>query len=94
MFGFGGGGLGLGNMEQRGLTDDLRHPMMLESIDMMIKIWAQDPPYVFKGKYWDIKLEESVIPEFGIGALPKPYQKPHPPIAMSAMSTSSSSVRT
>ena len=71
-----------------------RPEMMLESIDMMIKIWSQDPPYTFKGKYWDFKLEESVIPEFGIGWMSKPYQKPHPPIAMSAMSTSSSSVRT
>jgi alkanesulfonate monooxygenase SsuD/methylene tetrahydromethanopterin reductase-like flavin-dependent oxidoreductase (luciferase family) len=71
-----------------------RPAMTLESVDMMLKIWSQDPPYEIKGKYWDVTLKNSVIPEFGIGWMPKPYQKPHPPIAMSAMSSGSSSVRT
>jgi alkanesulfonate monooxygenase SsuD/methylene tetrahydromethanopterin reductase-like flavin-dependent oxidoreductase (luciferase family) len=71
-----------------------RPAMVLESIDIMTRIWAQDPPYEFKGKFWDVTLKESVLPEFGIGWMPKPLQKPHPPIAVSAMSQASSSVRT
>ncbi|MBM3523731.1 MAG: LLM class flavin-dependent oxidoreductase [Alphaproteobacteria bacterium] len=71
----------------------LRPQMALEAIDMMIRIWTQDPPYEIKGKFWDVSLKDTIVPEFGIGWMPKPFQKPHPPIAMSAMSAGSASVK-
>ena len=93
LLGIGPGGL-RSDFELFKTEDHVQRPAMaLESIDMMIKIWTQDPPYEIKGKFWDISLKESVIPEFGIGWLPKPFQKPYPPITMSAMSSSSSSVK-
>jgi alkanesulfonate monooxygenase SsuD/methylene tetrahydromethanopterin reductase-like flavin-dependent oxidoreductase (luciferase family) len=72
----------------------IRVEMMHETIDTIPQIWAQDPPYEIHGKYWNINITQSVIPELGIGSMSKPYQRPHPPIVMSAMSPSSSSVRT
>jgi alkanesulfonate monooxygenase SsuD/methylene tetrahydromethanopterin reductase-like flavin-dependent oxidoreductase (luciferase family) len=56
--------------------------MTVESLDMILKLWQTDPPFDFQGDYYHIKLEEGV-PEYGIGELLQPYQKPHPPIAMS-----------
>ena len=56
--------------------------MTVESIDMILKLWQTDPPFDFKGNFYHIKLEGG-DPEHGIGELLQPYQKPHPPIAMS-----------
>ena len=52
----------------------------------ILKIWSQDPPYHLNGKYWDIVVEKNVVERLGFGYLAKPYQKPHPPIALSIMS--------
>jgi alkanesulfonate monooxygenase SsuD/methylene tetrahydromethanopterin reductase-like flavin-dependent oxidoreductase (luciferase family) len=71
-----------------------RSEMMVESIDMILHMWTHDPPYDLKGKYWHIKLDEWAWPEMGVGDMRRPFQKPHPPIAMSAMSPFSNSVRT
>ena len=56
--------------------------MTVEGIDMILKLWQTDPPFNFEGDYHHIKLE-TIDPEFGIGTIVQPYQKPHPPIAMS-----------
>lgn len=78
-----------------GNTDPvIRGERMMESIDTILKIWTQDPPYDIPGKHWHVKITEAIVPELGVGYMPKTYQKPHPPIAMSAMSPFSSSVKT
>jgi alkanesulfonate monooxygenase SsuD/methylene tetrahydromethanopterin reductase-like flavin-dependent oxidoreductase (luciferase family) len=73
---------------------ELRPPMMLESIDMVLKLWAQDPPYHIDGRFWQISLEKAVWPEFKVGYVPRPLQQPHPPIAISILTPSSASART
>ena len=75
MFGFGGGGLGLGNMEQRGRTDDLRHPMMLESIDLILRCWTAPEPFEHEGRFWRGKW---------INVQPKPLQKPYMPVGVAS----------
>ena len=75
MFGFGGGGVGLGNMEQRGLTDDLRHPMMHESIELILRCWTATEPFAHEGRFWSGR---------GINVQPKPLQKPHPPVGVAS----------
>jgi len=67
-----------------------RGAMMLEAVDMMTTIWTQDPPYNLKGKFWDCTVKDFVIPEFGVGTIGKPFQKPHPPIALALRSPQSS----
>ena len=73
--------------------DTNRGEMVLESIDHILGIWAGEAPYRREGKYWDIKLEDTSRLEFGVGAFPKPYQQPHPPLAISIMSPAPNSCR-
>jgi alkanesulfonate monooxygenase SsuD/methylene tetrahydromethanopterin reductase-like flavin-dependent oxidoreductase (luciferase family) len=71
----------------------VRNERMAESIDMILQIWSQDPPYDMRGKHWTVKITDNIIPPLGVGFLSKPLQKPHPPIALSAMSPFSESVK-
>ena len=73
---------------------ELRPQMMLESIDIVLKLWAQDPPYEIDGRFWKISVKDNIWPEFKVGYLPRPFQKPHPPIALSLLTPNSSSART
>ena len=51
-----------------------------------MKIWTTDPPYEIEGEFWSIQPGEWYWPEFGLGIMPKPFQKPHPKIALAGMS--------
>jgi len=73
---------------------ELRPLMMLESIDMVLKLWAQDPPYRLDGRFWKISLENAIWPDFKVGYVPRPFQQPHPPIALSLLTPNSASART
>ncbi|MBV7337631.1 LLM class flavin-dependent oxidoreductase [Chloroflexi bacterium TSY] len=67
--------------------------MTLEAMEIVTKIWQTDGPFEFNGDYWTIKLSEK-IPELGLGEVLKPYQKPHPPIAMSIIKEESMAAKT
>jgi alkanesulfonate monooxygenase SsuD/methylene tetrahydromethanopterin reductase-like flavin-dependent oxidoreductase (luciferase family) len=67
--------------------------MVDEALDMILKLWATDPPYEIEGKFWQIRLKKTVDEETGIGYVPKPFQQPHPPIAIPAMSRNSPSMQ-
>ena len=56
--------------------------MLVEAIEMIENIRASDPPYDFKGKFWTTKIRIRSTLALGFGWLPKPYQKPRPPIAI------------
>lgn len=93
IMGIGPGGLG-SDFEVFGNEDPkIREERMLESIDIIQKIWAQDPPYSIKGEHWNVSLTNNVNEAMGIGYMQKPYQMPSPPIALSAMSPFSGSVK-
>jgi alkanesulfonate monooxygenase SsuD/methylene tetrahydromethanopterin reductase-like flavin-dependent oxidoreductase (luciferase family) len=68
--------------------------MVDEAIEMILKLWSQDPPYEIAGKYWNIQLSRFVDTETGIGYIPKPLQTPHPPISIPGMSRNSPSMKT
>lgn len=92
VFGIGPGGLA-SDMELFGNLDaGVRNERLAESISTILKIWSQDAPYDIPGKHWPVKLTENIVPELGIGYMGKPYQQPHPPIALSSMSPDSGSV--
>ncbi len=57
-----------------------RNAMFVEAIDMVLKIWASDPPYDLKGQFWEVTTGKTMIPDIGQGFILRPYQKPHPPI--------------
>jgi alkanesulfonate monooxygenase SsuD/methylene tetrahydromethanopterin reductase-like flavin-dependent oxidoreductase (luciferase family) len=60
---------------------------------MILKLWTSDPPYEIKGKFWNISLKKTVDEETGIGYIPKPYQLPHPPIALPGMNRNSPTMK-
>jgi alkanesulfonate monooxygenase SsuD/methylene tetrahydromethanopterin reductase-like flavin-dependent oxidoreductase (luciferase family) len=94
LFGIGPGGLA-SDMELFDVLDGAyRTERMMESIDTILQLWSQDPPYNIQGKHWKIKLSDTVMPELGVGYIPRPYQQPHPPIMMTAMSPFSDSIKT
>ncbi len=68
--------------------------MVDEALDMILRLWASEPPYEIEGRFWKIRLKANVDTETGIGYIPKPLQRPHPPIAVPAMSRNSPSMRT
>ena len=92
IMGVGPGGLG-SDFELFKTFDKNRAEMMVEAVEMIHKIWASDPPYHIHGKHWDITIDAQCQLHLGIGPMLKPYQKPHPPLAVSAMSPASSTAR-
>jgi alkanesulfonate monooxygenase SsuD/methylene tetrahydromethanopterin reductase-like flavin-dependent oxidoreductase (luciferase family) len=92
IMGVGPGGLG-SDFELFKVMDKNRSEMMVEAIDMIHQIWRSDPPYRIPGKYWDVTVDAACQPRLGIGPMLKPYQKPFPPLAVSAMSPSSATAR-
>src|SRR5579884_1178237 len=70
-----------------------RERKAMESIGMIRRIWAQDPPYDLAGEFWTVRLTEAIIPELGIGFMPKPFRRDGPPIAMSVASRNSPTAR-
>ena len=63
--------------EQTGMGIDPRNTreMWDESLNMIPKIWESDT-FEWKGKFWNVPPRQ---------VLPKPYQKPHPPIWVAAL---------
>jgi alkanesulfonate monooxygenase SsuD/methylene tetrahydromethanopterin reductase-like flavin-dependent oxidoreductase (luciferase family) len=71
-----------------------RSEMLIESVEMIENIWASDPPYDLKGKYWNTQVKDTALAALGFGRLPKPFQKPGPPIAIPSATGNSPTVRT
>lgn len=93
LFGIGVGGLA-SDFELFGQGDPAaRTKMSAESISTILKIWESDPPYEIDGANWPVSVKDVVFPELGVGMMGKPYQKPHPPIAMSVASERSGSAK-
>jgi len=92
IMGVGPGGLRT-NFELFGVMGKDRMEMVEESLAHILTLWTTDPPYHSKGKHWSIDMSEWTHHDIKMGYVPKPLQQPHPPIAMSAMSPSSGSIR-
>ena len=90
--GIGPGGLPP-DFELFGVADADRGAMLLESIDTILEIWRSNPPYQINGKFWTSHVAEWSVPELELGPMAKPFQKPHPPIALAAMSPNSGTMR-
>ena len=69
-----------------------RNAMLVEAMDMVLAIWKGEPPYNLKGNFFEISTSRTQIPDIGQGAILKPYQKPHPPIVVTAVAPHSKGV--
>lgn len=61
---------------------------MREALDIIIKLWTEDAPWEFHGKYWQV----SKPAEVGGGLLKyhfQPFQKPYPPISIAGTNKNS-----
>ena len=85
------GGL-LSDAEVFGNLGKNRNEMFLESINAVLQIWSSEAPYNIEGKYWNITTQQTLMKEIGQGSLPKPLQRPHPPIVVTAVAPYSKGV--
>jgi alkanesulfonate monooxygenase SsuD/methylene tetrahydromethanopterin reductase-like flavin-dependent oxidoreductase (luciferase family) len=69
-----------------------RNAMFLESINMVLDIWAGQAPYDLKGEFFNVSTKQTSILEIGQGAILKPYQRPHPRIVGTAVAPFSQGV--
>ncbi|MBV9244469.1 MAG: LLM class flavin-dependent oxidoreductase [Methylobacteriaceae bacterium] len=92
IFGIGTGGL-QSDMEMFDTFDKNRPDMLREAIDQILKIWTTDPPYDIQGKFWNTKIRDYHLEDLGLGHFAKPLQQPHPPIAITASSANSGSMK-
>ena len=67
-------------LEGFGIAVEDSRPMWREAVGLIPKIWTTEGPITFEGKY-------TTVP--GKPVLPKPLQKPHPPLWAAATSPSS-----
>jgi len=70
-----------------------RNRMLIESMDMIERIWAGDPPYEFDGAFWKFGIGKAINRELGIGYMPKPRTRGGPPVCVAVSSPNSATVR-
>jgi alkanesulfonate monooxygenase SsuD/methylene tetrahydromethanopterin reductase-like flavin-dependent oxidoreductase (luciferase family) len=84
ILGVGPGGL-ISDAEMMQSMDEDRNALFVESMDHMIALWTQEPPYRLQGRKWRLTTERTFTPDLGMGAMLKPFQRPHPPIVVTAI---------
>src|SRR5918997_823214 len=68
--------------EALGILDEDRNKMFAEAIDVILAIWEREPPYdiEFPGNRYKVTTRKTMDLAYGVGVMPKPYQKPRPEI--------------
>ena len=65
--------------------------MTREALEIILKLWAEDEPFDYAGKYWQVSkpplMYETLVPHI------KPFQKPHPPIGVAGLSKGSDTLK-
>ena len=72
-------------------TGGRNREMTEEGLEIMLKIWAADGPFRYDGRFWSVDYP-AYDPIFA-GPHLKPLQRPHPPIALTAVAKGSPSMR-
>jgi alkanesulfonate monooxygenase SsuD/methylene tetrahydromethanopterin reductase-like flavin-dependent oxidoreductase (luciferase family) len=62
--------------------------MMWESLDAIVRLWTDPDPYQSTGEFWTVNKPGPVFDGL-LGFHLEPFQKPYPPISVSALSPSS-----
>ncbi len=68
-----------------------RRAKFLECLEHIIALWTGEAPYDLEGEHWKISTARTMIPDIGQGVMVRPFQKPHPPIAVTVVEPSSPS---
>ena len=65
--------------------------MTKESLEIILALWENEPPYTYEGKYWSASLPETM---FGfLKPHLKPLQQPHPRIGIAGLSKGSETLK-
>ena len=59
-----------------------RYLIALEGLDLMTRLWQEEAPLEHRGEHYEFALENRVWLSHGVGSMAKPFQRPHPPIAL------------
>ncbi len=90
-FGISPGGLP-SDAEAFGTFGKDRNAMFVECIDQVLRIWASDPPYDIEGQFWNVTTQKTLMADIGQGIIPRPLQKPYPPIICTVVAPHSKGV--
>ncbi len=68
--------------EAIGILDQDRNKIFAEAIDVILAVWARDPPYDidFPDNRFKVTLNRTAAHHLGVGFMAKPFQKPRPEI--------------
>ncbi len=65
--------------------------MTREALDIILRLWSDEPSFTYEGKYWKVAKPE---PMFGfLKPHIYPLQKPHPPIGVAGLSKQSDTLK-
>jgi alkanesulfonate monooxygenase SsuD/methylene tetrahydromethanopterin reductase-like flavin-dependent oxidoreductase (luciferase family) len=56
-----------------------------ETLDHILRIWSEEPPYDLAGEFSRTTTRRCLDPEIGVGVALRPLQRPHPPIAITSI---------
>ncbi|MBM3262589.1 MAG: LLM class flavin-dependent oxidoreductase [candidate division Zixibacteria bacterium] len=81
------------DLEMYGVDPKQTGAMVAEAIQIIMTLWTTDPPYDIEGRFWQVRVKKEIRTELGVGVFMKPYQLPHPPIAVPVISRNSVGTR-
>ncbi len=61
---------------------------MREAVEVILKLWTEDKPFSHQGQFFRVKVPQP-RPELGLYLHMRPYQRPHPPIAVAGVGPAS-----
>jgi len=64
-----------------GIDPQLPEMLLFRSLEIILKLWTEDPPYDLPGQFWPVRVT-TTEPDLGLMGPLKTYQKPYPPIAL------------
>ena len=62
-----------------------RKQKMIEAIDHILRLWAEEPPYRIEGELYRTTTERFLDRDIGVGVVIKPKQQPHPPVVITSI---------
>ncbi|RFU64832.1 LLM class flavin-dependent oxidoreductase [Peribacillus glennii] len=78
------------DLETFGVEFGENRKMMGEALEIILKLWKEEEPFEYKGKYWNankVKGNDILKPHM------KPFQQPHPPIGVTGLSPGSETLK-
>jgi alkanesulfonate monooxygenase SsuD/methylene tetrahydromethanopterin reductase-like flavin-dependent oxidoreductase (luciferase family) len=66
--------------ELLGILDEDRNQMFADAVDVILGLWAGEPPYSLRSGRFTVTTERTLDLDLGVGIVPRPLQSPRPEI--------------